>query len=195
MQSIFREGVKATGARGRTPSRNLLRYAAQIVDPPSRGGYKNTHVPLFTNTLGLAMPEHPKANAEQRKQFHRERARELRNNSTKAERWLWKILGPLRTEGIRFRRQQPIGPYIVDFCCPALKLIVELDGSQHYQPDAVVHDQERTRWLEERRYTVLRFENKNVMEQRHVVIDGILAAAKAKQGKMPESRLPQGEGG
>jgi very-short-patch-repair endonuclease len=110
--------------------------------------------------------------------MNRGHARELRNNSTRSERWLWQILRRLKAEGLRFRRQQPIGPYIVDFCCPSTKLIVELDGSQHHQPEVATYDEARTRWLEERGYTVLRFANVDVIRQRDVVIDGILAVAK-----------------
>ena|ERR1700734_259349 len=120
----------------------------------------------------------PETRSERRSLMNRDHARELRNNSTRAERWLWQILRQLKAEGLRFRRQQPIGPYIVDFCCPSMKLIVELDGSQHHRPEAATYDQERTRWLEERGYTVLRFANADVVKQRNVVIDGILAAAK-----------------
>ncbi|HEX3674083.1 MAG TPA: endonuclease domain-containing protein [Rhizomicrobium sp.] len=116
--------------------------------------------------------------AERRALVNRDHARELRNNSTKAERWLWKGLAPLRAEGLRFRRQQTIGVYIVDFFCASRKLVVELDGTQHYEPEAVAYDEERTRWLEQRGYTVLRFENAEVLKERHVVIDRILAVCK-----------------
>src|ERR1700691_3376402 len=121
-----------------------------------------------------------------RTSFNRTHARELRNNSTGPERYLWKLLSRLRSEGIKFRRQQPIGKYIVDFFCPASKLIVELDGSQHHLAETAAYDQERTRWLEEHGYHVLRFQNADVIKQRDVVFDSILAVAKAKNDKQPE---------
>ena len=146
----------------------------------------------------------PETRAERRLLFNRAHARDLRNNSTGPERYLWKILGQLRSEGLKFRRQQPIGQYIVDFLCPALKLVVELDGSQHYQPEAVAYDEQRTRWLEEKGYTVLRFQNIDVVRQRQIVVDNILAALSQKRlasgmspfPKNPSdfSTLPQGEG-
>jgi very-short-patch-repair endonuclease len=116
--------------------------------------------------------------ASRRDLMSRDRARELRNNSTKTERSLWKILSGFRAQGMPFRRQQPLGIYIVDFFCPSRKLIVELDGAQHYQPGTVVYDEERTRWLEQRGYTVLRFENGDVFKERNIIVDRILAAAK-----------------
>ncbi|HEY2070876.1 MAG TPA: DUF559 domain-containing protein [Rhizomicrobium sp.] len=118
--------------------------------------------------------------------MNRGRARDLRNNSTEHERFLWKVLGRLRDEGLKFRRQQPIGGYIVDFFCPTFKLIVELDGSQHYLPETFAYDQERTRWLEARGYRVLRFANADVLKSREAVIDAIWEAVKNRNGKQPE---------
>jgi very-short-patch-repair endonuclease len=146
----------------------------------------------------------PETRAERRSLFNRAHARDLRNNSTGPERYLWKILGQLRSEELKFRRQQPIGQYIVDFLCPALKIIVELDGRQHDQPETAIYDQQRTQWLEEQGYNVLRFQNIDVIRQRHVVVDGILAAVNQKRlasgmspfPKNPSdfSTLPQGGG-
>jgi very-short-patch-repair endonuclease len=74
----------------------------------------------------------------------------------------------------------------VDFFCPALKLIVELDGSQHHLPEVATYDEARTRWLNERGYTVLRFQNTDVIKQRHVVFDEIMAVAKRQTTSIPE---------
>ena len=91
-------------------------------------------------------------------------ARELRSNVTEAEWVLWTQLKVLRRrDGFHFRRQAPIGAYIVDFACHGAKLIVELDGGQHNEPDAIRYDEMRTRWLEGRGYTVLRFWNNEVL--------------------------------
>ena len=128
----------------------------------------------------------PETRAERRSVMNRDHARELRNNSTRAERWLWQSLSRLKAEGLRFRRQQPIGPYIADFCCLSRKLIIELDGNQHYRPETAAYDAERTLWLEEHGYTVLRFANADVIEQRHIVIDGVLAQAKKQHVEKEE---------
>ena len=134
---------------------------------------------------------------ERSKEFHRDHARELRNNATGPERWLWLALRNNKL-GVRFRRQQPIGRYIADFCCLPLKLIVELDGSQHHQTAGVAYDEERTRALATLGFTVLRFKNSEVLKERERVLDVILHAIQrlSPSPKNPSdfSTLPQGEG-
>jgi very-short-patch-repair endonuclease len=85
--------------------------------------------------------------------FHR--AREFRHEPTPAEAKLWACLSAHRFADIHFRRQHAIGPYIMDFCSPRKKLIIEVDGSQHL--DQEVYDTERTTFLESKGYHVLRF--------------------------------------
>lgn len=81
------------------------------------------------------------------------RAKELRRNQTPTERKLWAKLRGKQLCGLKFRRQHPIGRYIVDFCCLARKLVIEIDGDSHaFQ---VEYDRERTAYLEEREYTVI----------------------------------------
>jgi very-short-patch-repair endonuclease len=87
-------------------------------------------------------------------------ARRLRAASTDAERRLWSRLR-LRQLGQRFRRQQPLGPYVVDFVCFERRLVVEVDGGQH--ADHADYDMTRTRWLESRGFRVLRFWNNEVL--------------------------------
>ena len=99
-------------------------------------------------------------------------ARELRKNLTDAENELWKHLRYRQISGNKFRRQQPIGKYIVDFACMEKKLIVEVDGGQHNEQ--VSYDNERTAWLESRGYRVLRFWNNEVLEDVEIVSDSIL---------------------
>src|SRR5437870_7614479 len=84
-------------------------------------------------------------------------ARELRLNATECERKLWALLRKKQFAGLRFRRQQPLGPYIADFFCSAAKLIVEPDGSQHGLDENIAYDEARTAWLTVRGYRVLRF--------------------------------------
>lgn len=97
-------------------------------------------------------------------------SRKLRNNLTEAEKYLWYVL---RAEnlGVKFRRQAPIGNYIVDFVCYEKKLIVELDGGQHY---GSVDDKIRNEWLSSQGFTVLRFWNNEVLENRDGVVQKII---------------------
>jgi len=112
------------------------------------------------------------------------RAREMRNSLTDAERRLWSLLRRKRF-GVRFRRQQPIGPYVVDFYCAPARLIVELDGEQHAFDAIRSHDQRRTRWLEQQGYRVLRFANGDVFKKEESVLEQILAALVACGGRLP----------
>jgi very-short-patch-repair endonuclease len=79
---------------------------------------------------------------------------------------------------LRFRRQQPIGPYIADFFCSAAKLIIELDGGQHTADKNAAYDLVRTRWLEERGYKVLRFPNGDVLKNN--IIEAIWREANSR---------------
>jgi very-short-patch-repair endonuclease len=97
------------------------------------------------------------------------RAGELRQNQTEAK--LWSCLRAHRMAGVQFRRQHAIGNYIVDFCSPRRKLIIELDGSQHL--DQAKYDLERTRYFESKGYRVLRFWNHDVMNNIDAVLDTI----------------------
>lgn len=90
------------------------------------------------------------------------RAQELRRNMTKEERKLWYEY--LSGYPHRFRRQVTVGNFILDFYCAAAKLAVELDGSQHYQPQGIARDAERTAFLEANGIHVLRFSNSDVVK-------------------------------
>ena len=87
-------------------------------------------------------------------------ARQLRKNMTLEERILWYQY--LRAYPVQWNRQKVIGRYIVDFYCKRAKLIVELDGSQHYDPQMIAYDRERTAYLNSLGYRVLRFTNTDV---------------------------------
>src|SRR5690349_5452508 len=89
------------------------------------------------------------------------RAKELHRNMTPAESKLWKHLRAHQMGNIHFRNQHAIGNYIVDFCAPRKKLIIELDGSQHLEQEE--YDKDRTGFLESKGYRVLRFWNNDVM--------------------------------
>lgn len=102
-------------------------------------------------------------------------ARRFRNNLTEAEKKLWYYLRSYRKQGIKFRRQQPIGPYFPDFVCLAHKLIVELDGGQHFGLQA---DKIRDEWLRKEDYTVLRFWDNEIFENIEGVLEKILKYCK-----------------
>jgi very-short-patch-repair endonuclease len=107
-------------------------------------------------------------------------AKTMRQSMAPAEMRLWRRLRKPGIEGCRFRRQTPIGPYIVDFFCPERRLIVEVDGGQHTFDAEHRADMERTRWLEEQGYRVLRVWNGDVFENIEGVCDAILAAAQGR---------------
>jgi very-short-patch-repair endonuclease len=89
-------------------------------------------------------------------------ARELRNNPTDAERLLWSQLRLWQLDGHKFRRQQLLGPYIVDFVCLEKRVVVEVDGGQHAQDASL--DAKRDRWLRDEGFVVLRFWNNDVLK-------------------------------
>ena len=102
--------------------------------------------------------------------------KELRSNQTTAETRLWYYLRARRFEDFKFRRQQIIENYIVDFVCFEKNLIIELDGSQHF--DQIEYDSERTRVLAERGFKVLRFWNNDVLQDAGTVLEAIFSELK-----------------
>ncbi len=96
-------------------------------------------------------------------------ARELRRNQTDAEKHLWLRLRNRQLEGFKFRRQMPIGRYVVDFICPDKNLVIELDGGHH--ADQVSADKERSRELGNRGYHVIRFWNNDVLSNTEGVLE------------------------
>jgi len=92
----------------------------------------------------------------------RQKARMLRVHATKAEALLWYELRELRTHGLKFRRQAPIGPYIVDFLCPSVRLVVEVDGDLHETGPGKRHDANRDAYLNSLGYVVLRIDEPDV---------------------------------
>jgi very-short-patch-repair endonuclease len=126
------------------------------------------------------------------------RADELRKEQTPAEAKLWTYLRTRRANGISFRRQHAIGPYIVDFCAPRKKLIIEVDGSQHL--DQQEYDTERTAFLEAQGYTILRFWHGDVLNNIESVLGVILEEISPEERTPPNSLLtstyshPRGRG-
>ena len=90
-------------------------------------------------------------------------ARRLRRAQTDAERKTWHLLRPFRDDGIPFRRQAPVGPYVVDFVWLGGRIAIEIDGGQHNETSALARDAARTRWLESQGFEIVRFWNSDVM--------------------------------
>ena len=162
-----------------------------LVYPPREGGSKS---------LISGWGEHPRKCSQNAKL----NAKELRKNSTKQEQKLWKQLNKSQLLGYKFRRQQPIGNYIVDFFCPELRLVVELDGGQHNELPNIEYDKLRDDFLKNQELTVVRIWNNDIDNN----IDGVIEYLKNTMQncvKMPKwiyptpkskiSTLPQGEGG
>ena len=105
----------------------------------------------------------------------RDRARALRQKATPPEQLLWSVLRGRRLGGLKFRRQEPIEPYIVDFCCREIKLIVELDGMSHI--DKKEYDAARDSWLRQQGYRIFHVTNSDVNEDLEAVARGIAREA------------------
>ncbi len=101
-------------------------------------------------------------------------ARSLRKRSTDAETALWRRLRGQQTGGVKFRRQVPIGPYIVDFASYDPHIVIELDGSQHAEPGHSKRDAVRDRWLRTQGFTILRFWDTDVLANPEAVLSAIL---------------------
>ena len=119
-----------------------------------------------------------------------ERARRLRKDMTDAERALWRLLRDRRMDGWRFRRQEPIDRYIVDFVCFEARLVIEVDGGQHFESKA---DQARDAHLRSQGFRVLRLWNTDVLANRDGVYRSILTALArcAPDGAAPHPAAPR----
>jgi len=117
------------------------------------------------------------------KTSEKEKRRTLRKNMPPAETILWSQLRGKRLEGCKFRRQYSIGPYIVDFYSPQLRLAIEIDGESHFVDGALERDQVWQGFIESAGVTVLRFTNRDVYDRLDGVVEKILE-------KIPEKHLP-----
>ena len=119
-------------------------------------------------------------------------AKHLRRNMTKAETVLWAVLKGRALQGWKFRRQHPIGPYIVDFACIEAGLVVEVDGATHTNDAQTLRDVRRTNFLNEQGFTVLRVTNLDI----YADLDGVvreIAAALTPLGPSGHSPRKRGE--
>jgi very-short-patch-repair endonuclease len=121
----------------------------------------------------------------------RSRARTMRGAPTDAELRLWRLLRDRRLSGFKFRRQVPVGPYIVDFLCVGAKLIAEADGSQHAESP---RDKARDAYLVSQGWKVLRFWNNEMLQNREGVLETIYAHASRPSSGPSGHLLPEGEG-
>ena len=118
-------------------------------------------------------------------------AKGLRKRSTDVERLLWSHLRAGRFEGLKFRRQHPIGHFIVDFVCLERKLIIELDGGQHALPDEILKDRQRDAWLEKEGYSIIRFWDNEVLMN----TNGVLETIQERLHRTPSPQSPPLKGG
>ena len=140
------------------------REAETAFPPPSRGRDRERGRSLFENAILAGM--------------NTGRARALRATMTDAERVLWRALRRKQLDAMRFRRQQPIGPYVADLYCAAARLVVEVDGGQH----AEGADATRDAWLAALGYGVLRFWNNDVLGNIEGVIETIRVVVAGRAG-------------
>jgi very-short-patch-repair endonuclease len=121
----------------------------------------------------------------------RQFAKTLRQAMTEAEQLLWRHLRAHRLDGQKFRRQQPIGPYIVDFVHFGGRLIVEADGGQHNGSD---RDSERDAWLGEQGFRVMRYWNNDILQNPEGVLSSILEALELPAPPLPRPLSREGRG-
>ena len=119
----------------------------------------------------------------------RGQAKSLRRGMTRAEVLLWRYIKAHHLDGVQFRRQTPVGPYIADFCSHRMRLIVEVDGETHDFQERQAHDARRDNWFVSQGYRVLRFTNDDVLKN----LEGVVAVI---AGALPPSlSLPHKGGG
>jgi very-short-patch-repair endonuclease len=120
----------------------------------------------------------------------RSNTRALRRNMTDAQSIIWYNVRAHRFQGASVRRPTPIGPYIAEFVCHAAKLIIELDGGQHFESKNIARDAKRDAYLAARGYRILRFNSLDVTTNKSGVLETIAAAL----GKAPSLTLPRKRG-
>jgi very-short-patch-repair endonuclease len=112
-------------------------------------------------------------------------AKAMRTGQTPAEQHLWYHLRAHRFMGLKFKRQKPVGPYIVDFVCLERGMVIEVDGGQH--GDQVAYDHRRDQWLASQGLVVLRFWNHDVLNRTEMVLERIRQAV---EGRFPTATFP-----
>jgi adenine-specific DNA-methyltransferase len=121
------------------------------------------------------------------------RARALRASASEAEQRLWRHLRNRQMLDCKFRRQHPVGPFIADFASLEAGLVIEIDGGQHFEPEAQVADERRTAFLEAAGFRVLRFDNRQVLTETESVLAAIHQWLRSN-APHPSPLPPAGEG-
>ena len=114
-------------------------------------------------------------------------SRQLRENMTDAERRLWAKIRMKQLKGYQFYRQKPVGDYIVDFFCPRAKLVIEVDGSQHFAGEMTEDDRIRDEYMSSFGLRVLRFTNTDILTHIDGVVESILENMEVLEEKIPLS--------
>ena len=127
--------------------------------------------------------------------YLRNPARDLRRNLTDSERVLWARLRGKQILGVQFYRQKPLGRYIVDFFAPRVKLVVEADGSQHFEEEHVQEDKHRDQYLSGLGLKVLRFDSRIVLTETDAVMEVIYEETKERLGLEIPPHPPFSKGG
>jgi very-short-patch-repair endonuclease len=123
----------------------------------------------------------------------KEPSRALRKSMTDAERLLWSHLRGKQLLGVQFYRQKPIGHFIVDFYAPAAKLVIEVDGSQHSEPEHGQLDMARDQYLAQEGLMIMRFDNMQVLKETEAVLEEVFVAMQRALANAPGPLLQRGE--
>ena len=123
-----------------------------------------------------------------------ENSRQLRKNMTPQEKKLWSVIRNRQFFGYRFRRQFPIGQYIVDFICREKKIIIEIDGGQHNEDINIYYDNKRTEYLMTEGYNVIRFWNNDIDKNIYGVYEKLKEVFEIGKNITPPQPSPSGEG-
>ena len=149
-------------------------YNAVLISPPKLGGVRGGLNKPQDNTSYISSRHNQQSQTLLRKS--------LRNHATASEALLWLRLKNRQVADLKFRRQYGVGPYVIDFYCPELRLEIELDGEVHNSHEAEVYDQMRTRFLNENKIKILRYRNEVVYQNMETIIEDIMVYNREKKG-------------
>ena len=161
-QLIQENWLTAKGVLGIFPANTVNDDDIEVSPPTPEGGVADFVDKFGWETASPALYDELK-----------EKAKEMRNKPTEAEKMLWNVLSDKGIENYKFRRQHIIGEYIVDFVCLEKRLIIEVDGSIHNELEQIEHDKQRTEWLESKGFKVIRFTNNQVLSDLLATIENI----------------------
>ncbi len=160
----------------------------------SRGGERENRTENSANSPSSPLEGEDRGEGEKEVNTEdKRRARQLRRDATHAEKELWRRLRNRKLAGIKFRRQQPLGSYVLDFFCAEKKLNVEVDGGQHDLPENRNHDERRAVFLKEQGVKTLRFWNSQIRENMPAVLERIRAELVDAPHLGPLPRRVEGE--